>query len=121
MSGLYPAPELHQLVAAARERHIDVVADKGGHFGGTLGVAELTVALHHAYDTPRDRLVWDTGHQGLHPQDPHGPERAVPLHPYAPRTRPLSFAGTSRSTTCLARDTRPRRSLRPGGSPLPAT
>ena len=55
--------ELHQLVEAVRERHIDVVADKGGHFGAALGVAELTVALHHAYQTPRDRLVWDTGHQ----------------------------------------------------------
>ena len=55
--------DLHQLVEAVRERHIDVVAEKGGHFGATLGVAELTVALHHAYDTPRDRLVWDTGHQ----------------------------------------------------------
>ena len=55
--------ELHQLVDEVRERHIDVVSEKGGHFGATLGVAELTVALHQAYDTPRDRLVWDTGHQ----------------------------------------------------------
>ena len=55
--------ELHQLVEEVRERHIDVVSEKGGHFGATLGVAELTVALHHVYDTPRDRLVWDTGHQ----------------------------------------------------------
>jgi 1-deoxy-D-xylulose-5-phosphate synthase len=55
--------ELHQLVQEVRERHIDVVSEKGGHFGATLGVAELTVALHHVYDTPRDRVVWDTGHQ----------------------------------------------------------
>ena len=55
--------ELHQLVKDVRERHIDVVSEKGGHFGATLGVAELTVAIHHVYDTPRDKVVWDTGHQ----------------------------------------------------------
>ena len=55
--------DLHQLVAEVRERHIDVVSAKGGHFGATLGVAELTVGLHHVYDTPRDKVVWDTGHQ----------------------------------------------------------
>ena len=54
---------LPEVVDAVRERHIDVVAAKGGHFGASLGVAELTVALHYVYDTPRDQLVWDTGHQ----------------------------------------------------------
>lgn len=56
--------ELKQLVEEVRARHIDVVSDIGGHFGASLGVAELTVALHYAFQTPRDRLVWDTGHQG---------------------------------------------------------
>jgi len=55
--------ELNQLVDAVRARHIDVVSQKGGHFGASLGVAELTVALHYVYDTPRDKIVWDTGHQ----------------------------------------------------------
>ncbi|MEX2471408.1 MAG: 1-deoxy-D-xylulose-5-phosphate synthase [Gemmatimonadota bacterium] len=55
--------QLEQVVEAVRERHIDVVSQKGGHFGASLGVAELTVALHYVYDTPRDQLVWDTGHQ----------------------------------------------------------
>ncbi|MEZ4414414.1 MAG: 1-deoxy-D-xylulose-5-phosphate synthase [Gemmatimonadota bacterium] len=55
--------ELHQLVADVRERHIDVVAKLGGHFAASLGVAELTVALHYVFDTPRDQIVWDTGHQ----------------------------------------------------------
>ncbi len=54
---------LKRVVDAVRERHIDVVSAKGGHFGASLGVAELTVALHYAFDTPRDQLVWDTGHQ----------------------------------------------------------
>ncbi|MEX0843431.1 MAG: 1-deoxy-D-xylulose-5-phosphate synthase, partial [Gemmatimonadota bacterium] len=55
--------ELAQLAHDLRERHIDVVSEFGGHFGATLGVADLTVALHRVFDTPRDLLVWDTGHQ----------------------------------------------------------
>lgn len=55
--------ELHRVVREARERHIDVVSKVGGHFGASLGVAELTVALHYVFDTPRDQIVWDTGHQ----------------------------------------------------------
>ena len=57
------AEQLPEVVDAVRERHIDVVSKKGGHFGASLGVAELTVALHYAFDTPTDQLVWDTGHQ----------------------------------------------------------
>jgi|TARA_B110000196_G_scaffold310964_1_gene314350 1-deoxy-D-xylulose-5-phosphate synthase len=56
--------ELEQLVVESRERHVDVVSKTGGHFGASLGVAELTVALHYVFDTPRDKLIWDTGHQG---------------------------------------------------------
>jgi 1-deoxy-D-xylulose-5-phosphate synthase len=55
--------ELRDLVKEVRERHIDVVSKIGGHFGASLGVAELTVALHYVFDTPRDKIVWDTGHQ----------------------------------------------------------
>jgi 1-deoxy-D-xylulose-5-phosphate synthase len=58
-----PPEALPRVVAAVRERHIDVISEKGGHFGASLGVAELTVALHYVFDTPRDLLVWDTGHQ----------------------------------------------------------
>ena len=58
-----PRSELRRVVDEARHRHIDVVSQKGGHFGASLGVAELTVALHYVFDTPRDQLVWDTGHQ----------------------------------------------------------
>ncbi|GAB5539461.1 MAG: 1-deoxy-D-xylulose-5-phosphate synthase [Salibacteraceae bacterium] len=46
-----------------REFIIDVVSQKGGHFGASLGVVELTVALHYVFNTPYDRLVWDVGHQ----------------------------------------------------------
>ncbi len=55
--------QLHALVDEVRDRHIDVVAGLGGHFAASLGVAELTVALHYVFDTPRDQIVWDTGHQ----------------------------------------------------------
>src|SRR5690606_31096358 len=46
-----------------RQYIIDVVSVHGGHFGASLGVVELTVALHYAYDTPKDLLIWDVGHQ----------------------------------------------------------
>ncbi|MDP2189320.1 MAG: 1-deoxy-D-xylulose-5-phosphate synthase [Sphingobacteriaceae bacterium] len=55
--------QLPQLVAELRQHLIDVVSAQGGHFGAGLGVVELTVALHHAFDTPNDRLIWDVGHQ----------------------------------------------------------
>jgi len=46
-----------------RMETIDAVSVTGGHFGAGLGVVELTTALHYVFDTPRDRLVWDVGHQ----------------------------------------------------------
>src|SRR6266481_2364003 len=56
-----------ELVAVAdemRARLVDVCSRTGGHIGAGLGVIELTIALHFAFDTPRDQLVWDVGHQG---------------------------------------------------------
>ena len=56
--------ELLELAVEVRQRVIDVVsAHKGAHFGSNLGTVELAVALHRAFDTPRDQLVWDVGHQ----------------------------------------------------------
>jgi len=55
--------ELHQLADELRQELINVVSATGGHLGAGLGVVELTVALHYVFDTPRDRLVWDVGHQ----------------------------------------------------------
>ncbi|HEY9236069.1 MAG TPA: 1-deoxy-D-xylulose-5-phosphate synthase [Phenylobacterium sp.] len=55
--------ELRQLADELREEMIDVVSQTGGHFGAGLGVVELTVALHHVYETPEDILIWDVGHQ----------------------------------------------------------
>ena len=55
--------ELPQLCEELREFIVDVVSQKGGHFGASLGVVELTVALHYVFNTPDDKLVWDVGHQ----------------------------------------------------------
>ena len=55
--------QLPQVAAELRQETIDAVAVTGGHLGAGLGVIELTVALHYVFDTPRDRLVWDVGHQ----------------------------------------------------------
>src|SRR5262245_58837161 len=55
--------QLDQLAAEMREEVISVVSEVGGHFASTLGAIELTLALHYAFNTPEDRIVWDTGHQ----------------------------------------------------------
>ena len=55
--------QLAQLTEELRNFLLYSVAQTGGHFGAGLGVVELTVALHHIFDTPRDRIVWDVGHQ----------------------------------------------------------
>ena len=55
--------QLRQVADELRAETISAVAVTGGHLGAGLGVVELTVALHHVFDTPRDRLVWDVGHQ----------------------------------------------------------
>jgi 1-deoxy-D-xylulose-5-phosphate synthase len=54
---------LKQLADELRQELIGAVSVTGGHLGAGLGVVELTVALHHVFDTPRDRLIWDVGHQ----------------------------------------------------------
>ncbi|GIM54783.1 1-deoxy-D-xylulose-5-phosphate synthase [Capnocytophaga cynodegmi] len=58
-----PKEELPFLVREVREFIIDVVSEKGGHLGASLGVVELTIALHYVFNTPDDKLVWDVGHQ----------------------------------------------------------
>jgi 1-deoxy-D-xylulose-5-phosphate synthase len=55
--------QLHQVCNELRQHIIDVVSVHGGHFAASLGVVELTVALHYVYNTPYDQLVWDVGHQ----------------------------------------------------------
>src|SRR3954469_4619729 len=55
--------QLPELADELRREVVDAVSATGGHLGAGLGVVELTVALHYVFDTPKDRLVWDVGHQ----------------------------------------------------------
>ena len=58
-----PDHELKELASEVRQVMIEAVSVTGGHLGAGLGVVELTIALHHVFDTPNDRLIWDVGHQ----------------------------------------------------------
>jgi 1-deoxy-D-xylulose-5-phosphate synthase len=55
--------ELPQFCKELRQYIVDIVSEKGGHFGASLGVVEMTAAIHYVYNTPYDQLVWDVGHQ----------------------------------------------------------
>ena len=59
---LHPS-QLPELAKDLRDFIIDIVATKEGHLGASLGVIELTIALHYLFDTPNDLVVWDVGHQ----------------------------------------------------------
>src|SRR5438132_3111544 len=59
--------QLRQLADELRQETISALSVTGGHLGAGLGVVELTVAIHHVFDTPRDKLIWDVGH----PAYPH--------------------------------------------------
>src|SRR5688572_32447295 len=58
-----PQEDLYKVCDELRQYIIDVVSVHGGHFAASLGVVELTTALHYIYNTPHDQLVWDVGHQ----------------------------------------------------------
>ncbi|MBL6945462.1 MAG: 1-deoxy-D-xylulose-5-phosphate synthase [Rhodospirillales bacterium] len=59
----FSSDEIKQLATELREETVRAVSFVGGHLGASLGVIELTVALHHVFNTPEDRLIWDVGHQ----------------------------------------------------------
>ena len=59
----FSGEQLRQVADELRAETVDAVSTTGGHLGASLGVVELTVALHAVFDTPRDRLIWDVGHQ----------------------------------------------------------
>jgi 1-deoxy-D-xylulose-5-phosphate synthase len=89
--------ELKQLAGELREFVVQIVSQAGGHFSSNLGTVELTIALHHVFDTPHDRIVWDVGHQTYRAQGAHRPARphghAAPagrhLRIPAPRREPV--------------------------------
>ena len=55
--------QLKALSKELRQYIIDIVSENGGHLGASLGVVELTIAIHYVFNTPEDQLVWDVGHQ----------------------------------------------------------
>lgn len=59
----FSGADLPEVCRELRDFIVDVVSEKGGHFGASLGVVELTVALHYVFNTPDDQIVWDVGHQ----------------------------------------------------------
>ena len=59
----FSAEQLRQVADELRAETIDAVSTTGGHLGASLGVVEITVALHAVFDTPHDRVIWDVGHQ----------------------------------------------------------
>jgi 1-deoxy-D-xylulose-5-phosphate synthase len=72
--------EQRQLADDMRASMIESCSITGGHIGAGLGVVELTIALHNCFDTPRDQLVWDVGHQGYRPDaDAASGERSLGL------------------------------------------
>ncbi|MGD0483759.1 MAG: 1-deoxy-D-xylulose-5-phosphate synthase N-terminal domain-containing protein, partial [Gemmatimonadales bacterium] len=58
-----PKERLQELADEVRQRLIEVVSATGGHIGASLGTVELTTALLYAFESPRDKIVWDVGHQ----------------------------------------------------------
>ena len=76
--------DLAQVAEELRYETIDAVSVTGGHLGAGLGVVELTVALHYVFDTPRDRVIWDVGHQAY----PH--KILTGRHPRSRARRPPS-------------------------------
>jgi len=65
---LYYNQELEELADELREEIVYTVSKTGGHLSSSLGVAELTVALHHVFNTPQDKIIWDVGHQVATPK-----------------------------------------------------
>ena len=59
----YKVDDLKNIAKELRYKTIDAVSKTGGHLGAGLGVVELTLALHYIFDTPKDKLIWDVGHQ----------------------------------------------------------
>ncbi len=59
----YKIKDLKSIAKELRHKTVNIVSKTGGHLGAGLGVVELTLALHYIFDTPKDKLIWDVGHQ----------------------------------------------------------
>src|SRR5262249_9673575 len=83
--------QLPQLAQEIRERLIEACSVTGGHIGASLGVVELAIALLYEFDSPRDKIVWDVGHQASPGRRP--PAATAPSHP---RRQPGGIPGFRR-------------------------
>ena len=79
-----PEDELVQVAQEVREHIIDTVGEIGGHFGANLGACELAVALHSLLDSPKDKIVWDVGHQAYPHKVLTGRRDQLPTIPSTP-------------------------------------
>ena len=106
------ARDLQQVADELRAETINAVAVTGGHLGASLGVIELTVALHYIFDTPTDKLIWDVGHQA-YPQkiltgrrdrgrDAAGQAAASPVLPSGSESEYDCFGAAHSSTSISA-------------------
>jgi 1-deoxy-D-xylulose-5-phosphate synthase len=55
--------EMGELADEVRQFMLDVISERGGHLASSLGVVELTIAMHYVFNTPADKIIWDVGHQ----------------------------------------------------------
>jgi 1-deoxy-D-xylulose-5-phosphate synthase len=105
------ADQLRQLADELRQETISAVSVTGGHLGAGLGVIELTVALHYVFNTPKDRLIWDVGHQAY-------PHKIVTGRRSRIRTLRqeggLASRGAARANTTRSAPRIPRPRSRPG-------
>ncbi len=105
------AEQLKPLADELRAETIETVSVTGGHLGSSLGVVELTVAVHAVFDTPRDKIVWDVGHQAYPHKILTGPARP---HPHAPQGG--GFSGFTRAARASSTPSA-RRTPAPRSSP----
>ena len=103
------ADQLGVLAGEIRAVLIEAVAANGGHLGSNLGAVELTLALHRVFDSPRDAIVWDTGHQAYVHKLVTGRREGFARLRQARRHVGLPVPEPSRSTTSSRTATRPPR------------
>ena len=111
--------ELDELAAEIRDFLVRKVSRTGGHLGPNLGVVELTLALHRVFDSPRDRVVFDTGHQAYVHKMRHRPRRRLRQAPRRRAASPATPARPSPSTTSSRTPTPRPRCPTPTASPRP--
>ena len=116
-----PADELPALADEIRSLIIDVVSKNGGHLASNLGVVELTIALHYVFDSPRDKIIWDVGHQCYTHKILTGRQERFPHSPARRRAARVSPTGKRASTTPTTPATLRPPCRRLSASPWPGT